>query len=69
MTTREIMRETRVRVERAANVLRRIIGVPDYDRYVAHMRAHHPSDTPLSRDEFARQRVQDRYSKPGARCC
>ena len=21
---------------------RRMIGVPDYDRYVAHLRAHHP---------------------------
>ena len=34
MTTKEIVAETKGRVERAANVLRRIIGVPDYDRYV-----------------------------------
>ena len=52
-----------------ANVIRRVIGVPDYDRYVAHIRAHHPNAPVLSRDEFMRQRQADRYSKPGARCC
>jgi uncharacterized short protein YbdD (DUF466 family) len=53
----------------AANVIRRVIGVPDYDRYLAHVQAHHPDARPLSRDEFIRQRQVDRYSKPGARCC
>ncbi len=57
------------RLDRAANVVRRVIGVPDYDRYVAHLRTHHPGTQPLSRDEFTRQRLADRYSKPGARCC
>ena len=57
------------RIERVANVVRRIIGVPDYDRYVAHLRAHHPDVKPMSRDEFERQRLADRYSRPGARCC
>jgi len=53
----------------AANVVRRVIGVPDYDRYVAHLEARHPGTLPMSRDEFIRQRQVDRYSKPGARCC
>jgi uncharacterized short protein YbdD (DUF466 family) len=52
-----------------ANVIRRVIGVPDYDRYVAHLRVHHPGAQPMTRDEFIRQRQIDRYSKPGARCC
>jgi uncharacterized short protein YbdD (DUF466 family) len=43
--------------------------VPDYDRYLAHMREHHPEDVPLSHDEFIRQRQIDRYSRPGSRCC
>jgi uncharacterized short protein YbdD (DUF466 family) len=54
---------------RAAYVVRRIIGVPDYDRYVAHMRRHHPAATPMAREEFIRQRLVDRYDKPGSRCC
>jgi len=52
-----------------ANVIRRVIGVPDYDRYLAHIRAHHPNARPMAREEFIRQRQVDRYSKPGARCC
>ena len=54
---------------RIAHALRRIIGVPDYERYVAHVREHHPGTEPMSRDEFLRERLASRYSKPGARCC
>lgn len=69
MTTRELVAETRSRVERVANVVRRIIGVPDYDRYVSHLRAHHPEVVPMCRKDFEQQRITDRYSRPGARCC
>jgi uncharacterized short protein YbdD (DUF466 family) len=60
---------TKERIERVANVVRRIIGVPDYDRYVAHLRERHPDVKPMSRSEFEQQRLADRYSRPGARCC
>ena len=53
----------------ALRVVRAIIGAPDYDRYVAHMREHHPECQVTTRDEFMRQRLESRYSKPGARCC
>jgi uncharacterized short protein YbdD (DUF466 family) len=53
----------------ALRVVRAIIGAPDYDRYVAHMRDHHPEGQIATRDEFMRQRLESRYSKPGARCC
>jgi len=69
MTTHEILREARCRVRRAADVVRFIIGVPDYERYVAHVRTHHPGTQPVSREEFIRQRLADRYSRPGTRCC
>jgi uncharacterized short protein YbdD (DUF466 family) len=59
----------RERVRRAGRVLRTIIGAPDYDRYVAHMRSSHPGCAVLSRDEFSRQRLDARYSRPGNRCC
>jgi uncharacterized short protein YbdD (DUF466 family) len=49
--------------------LRTIIGVPDYERYVEHFRHCHPDRTPLTRDEFARDRMEARYSQPGNRCC
>jgi len=53
----------------AAHAIRRVIGVPDYDRYVAHLSTHHPGAQPMSQNEFIHQRQVDRYSKPGARCC
>lgn len=54
---------------RVARVLRAIIGAPDYERYLAHMRAAHPGDAPLPPDEFARRRLAERYDRPGSRCC
>ncbi|MBX9928240.1 MAG: YbdD/YjiX family protein [Gemmatimonadaceae bacterium] len=54
---------------RLGALIRRIIGVPDYEAYLAHMRACHPSDAPLDRTAFAAERLDARYSKPGARCC
>ena len=57
------------RLSRAGAVLRAVAGVPDYDRYLAHLRAHHPGAAPLSRDDFARLRLKERYEKPGSRCC
>jgi uncharacterized short protein YbdD (DUF466 family) len=53
----------------AARILRRVIGVPDHDLYLAHMRAHHPECVPLARDAFARDALARRYERPGSRCC
>jgi uncharacterized short protein YbdD (DUF466 family) len=56
-------------VKRCASVVRRIIGVPDYDRYLVHMTTHHPDVIPMTPREFERVRLNDRYSQPGSRCC
>jgi uncharacterized short protein YbdD (DUF466 family) len=56
-------------VQDAARVLRRIIGVPDYEAYVAHLARAHPEALPLDRDTFTRQCQEARYSRPGSRCC
>ena len=50
-------------------VLLRVLGVPDYECYVAHMRAAHPHAVPLTAEQFARERMELRYSRPGAKCC
>ena len=55
--------------QRVARVIRRIIGVPDYEAYVAHVRACHPGQEPLGEREFLRDRLSARYSQPGNRCC
>jgi uncharacterized short protein YbdD (DUF466 family) len=56
-------------LRRWVGVLRTIIGVPDYDRYLRHMRVRHPGCAVLSKAEFARERLEARYSRPGSRCC
>jgi uncharacterized short protein YbdD (DUF466 family) len=56
-------------LRRAGSVIRRIIGAPDYDHYLAHMRARHPELVPLSCDRFMAAQLQARFEKPGARCC
>ena len=61
--------KVRQSVRRIARVLRRIVGVPDYDTYVAHVHACHPGTMPMTRMEFERARLEDRYSRPGQRCC
>lgn len=51
------------------DVVRTVIGVPDYARYVRHMQARHPECELMSKVEFAQLRLESRYSKPGSRCC
>ena len=49
--------------------LRTIIGVPDYEQYLLHMRRQHPECAALTPAEFAKKRLESRYNKPGSRCC
>ncbi len=56
-------------LRRVAAALRAVLGAPDYERYVAHVRRCHPGVAPLTREEFVSQRLEARYSRPGARCC
>jgi uncharacterized short protein YbdD (DUF466 family) len=53
----------------AAAVATRVIGAPDYDRYLAHMRERHPDHAPLTRGEFIASCLSARYDRPGSRCC
>jgi uncharacterized short protein YbdD (DUF466 family) len=56
-------------VRHIAAVVRQVVGAPDYQRYVAHVRACHPNAVPAGPDEFYRARLEERYNKPGAKCC
>ena len=47
-----------------------VVGLPDYDRYVAHIAALHPGQTAMSRDAFFRARQEARFGGgSGLRCC
>jgi uncharacterized short protein YbdD (DUF466 family) len=63
------MRATARWLQQAASIVRRVIGAPDYDRYVAHLREKHPGTVPVSREQFIASCLNARYDKPGSRCC
>lgn len=45
------------------------VGIPDYERYRAHVLARHPDAVPMDRDAFFRERLQARYGRGRSRCC
>ncbi len=59
----------RATLRSTGEVIRRIIGVPDYDIYMRHMQECHAGKTPMSREDFEKSRLEDKYSRPGQRCC
>lgn len=61
--------DLRSTLKRTTDVVRRIIGVPDYDTYVTHVRECHAGTAPMTRAEFEQSRLEDKYSRPGQRCC
>ena len=63
------MRRAAELLARAAWVLRRVIGAPDYAAYVTHLRSAHPEMEPLTREAFAHDVLARKYELPGSRCC
>jgi uncharacterized short protein YbdD (DUF466 family) len=63
MTIRELM-------ERCRQTARLMVGLPDYEGYVAHMRRSHPDRPVMTYEQFFRERQQARYGGKGTgRCC
>ena len=52
-----------------ARGLRAMLGAPDYDRYIDHVLVAHPGREPMTREEYLCDRLENRYNKPGSRCC
>ena len=46
-----------------------IFGIPDYERYLAHVAAHHPGEAPLSRRDFSARTIERKYCRAGPKCC
>jgi uncharacterized short protein YbdD (DUF466 family) len=56
----------------AVQTARLMVGVPDYDNYVAHRKAHHPAEPIMSYADFFRDRQNARYACAKGRfkgCC
>ena len=56
-------------VARLIEMLRLMVGVPDYARYVAHRRARHPGEAVLTRAEFVAASQERRFTADKPRCC
>ena len=55
-----------------ARTARLMVGMPDYDTYVAHRQAAHPGEPVMTYEEFFRERQSSRYGENGgkiSRCC
>jgi uncharacterized short protein YbdD (DUF466 family) len=48
---------------------RLMVGQPDYDAYVQHTRLKHPERTPMTYEEFFRERQDARFSGAVGKCC
>ncbi|WP_244216487.1 YbdD/YjiX family protein [Herbaspirillum rubrisubalbicans] len=48
-----------------------MVGMPEYDTYVAHMKQAHPELPVMTYEEFFRERQEARYGGKGrvGRCC
>lgn len=58
----------RRQVGRTLNLM---VGMPEYDTYVAHMKHAHPEPPVMTYEEFFRERQEARYGGKGrvGRCC
>jgi len=54
---------------RTASFVRAVLGVPDYERYLTHMRTAHPGDRVMTETEYRVTRMNDRYNRTGSKCC
>jgi uncharacterized short protein YbdD (DUF466 family) len=51
------------------NALRNLSGDDAYERYLAHLKLHHPDAAPLSRRGFYLSEQQRRWNGGPNRCC
>jgi uncharacterized short protein YbdD (DUF466 family) len=59
-------------VSKLKRTARLMVGVPDYESYVAHRKSHHPGEPVMTFEEFFRERQSSRYGASGgkiSRCC
>ena len=67
------MRDTLLRLVRTLRQTARLmVGVPDYETYVAHRRHRHPDEPVMSYEQFFRERQDSRYGFAKGRfkgCC
>ena len=59
----------RARLRLLRQAWRQMFGIPDFDRYRAHMQAKHPDAPLLTAREFHAMAIDRRYGAARPRCC
>ena len=59
----------RRRMSTGLTVLRRLVGMPDYQAFLEHLRRHHPECPIPSEREYFTQYIESRYGNGPSRCC
>jgi len=54
---------------RVKQTSRLMVGIPDYDNYVAHRKTTHPGLPIMTYEEFFRERQDSRYTRRISGCC
>jgi len=57
------------RLQRAARIVRKIAGMPDYAAYVAHLRCAHPERPVPTERQYYEEYLRTRYGAAPTRCC
>ncbi len=55
--------------KRSDRFLHLLVGMPSYDKYLEHMRTHHPDKVPKTQKEFFADALEAKYGAGGAKCC
>ena len=53
---------------RIARAIRIVVGAPDYGAYRERL-ARDPCRVELAEHEFVQRKLEERYARPGSRCC
>jgi len=70
--TESLITRAKFACEMVAQTARLMVGVPDYETYVAHRRENHPGLPVMTYGEFFRERQEARYAVGKERfrgCC
>ena len=68
-TLRDPALALRPRLRAFCSGCRQVLGLPDYERYLAHAAQRHPEAPLLTRGEFCAREIERKYGRGGARCC
>jgi uncharacterized short protein YbdD (DUF466 family) len=56
-------------LQKVLSAVRRLVGMPDYQGYVTHIRECHPERSVPSEREYYEQYLERRYGAGTSRCC